>query len=115
MQGKDAEREREEKTDRTLIRLAISIWVGWRWQQQQQAPDVPLHTDASQLLPGDPEAFPGQMRYVTPPASCGVCPEVSSQLGGPTNQTLESPRLALFKRGGAAVLLRAPRISSSLP
>ncbi len=42
------------------------------WQQaKQDSPDVPLSSSVFQLLLGDPEVFPSQMRYVIYPACSG--------------------------------------------
>ncbi len=38
---------------------------------KQDSPDVPLSSNACQLLRGDPEAVPGQMRYIISPACSG--------------------------------------------
>jgi len=52
-----------------LVRLSRA---GSRWQLAKQGPPgflLPSH--ALQFLLGDPEAFPGQKRYVIPPADSG--------------------------------------------
>jgi len=55
-------------TQFTSIHPSISFRLsvaGSRGQQAQESvPDVPLLSNASQLLLGNPEAFPGQTRYV---------------------------------------------------
>ena len=57
--------------------------AGSRWQQAEQgAPGPLLPSNIFQFLLGDPEAFPGQLGYVIPPASS------VSTLWSPTSWTL---------------------------
>ncbi len=106
-----------------------SSGAGLWWQQaQQSSPDVPLPSNTFQLLWGDPEAFPGQMRYVIPPACSGSTPGSLASWMYLENlhrkpprrhldQMPEPPRRHLdqmpepigsFWRKGAVALLRAP-------
>lgn len=61
----------------TIIKTAISLSpsihpvsfhsseVRWRWQHaNQNIPDIALPWDTLLLLPGEPEVFTGQMRYI---------------------------------------------------
>ncbi|XP_075954572.1 cAMP-responsive element modulator-like isoform X1 [Anarhichas minor] len=49
--------------------------LGSRWQQAKQAdPDFPLTGNMFQLILGDPEASPGQLGDVIPPACSGSSP-----------------------------------------
>lgn len=52
--------------------FACFSWVGSHWQRAQKVIlEALLPRNTSQLLLGDPEAFPGQMRYIIPPAGSG--------------------------------------------
>lgn len=80
--------------------------IGWRWQQAKQGiPDVPLPSNTSQHFLGDPEAFPGKMRYITRSTNSGSTLTVpskppkggaqgASSLGAP-----ETARLASLDKG----------------
>jgi len=56
--------------------LLLLSTAGSRWQPAKQGPPgflLPSHT-LQFLLGGDPEAFPGQKRYIIPPAGSGSAP-----------------------------------------
>ncbi len=75
------------KSHIVYISLYLSILfhlsgAGSRWQQDKEGvPDVRLPSKVFQLLQADPEAFPGQVSYIIPPACSG------SALGSPTSWT----------------------------
>jgi len=48
----------------------------WNQQVQERNPDVPLPSNTLQLLLRDPEAFPGQTRYIISPKCSGSAPEL---------------------------------------
>ncbi len=57
--------------DDPFILFRLSGAGSWWQQAKQSIQHVPLPSNIFQLLRGDPEAFPGQMRYVIPPACSG--------------------------------------------
>ena len=57
-----------------FIVFHLSRLDSWRRQAKEGIPDVPLPNPAFQLFLVDPEAFPGQMGYLTPPPSSGTSP-----------------------------------------
>ncbi|XP_054874822.1 protein-cysteine N-palmitoyltransferase HHAT isoform X2 [Amphiprion ocellaris] len=96
----------DEGLYRWLIRVGLQ-----RQQMKQVIPDVPPPSNTFQLFLGDPEAFPGQMRYIIPPAGSG------STLGSPPwwtclenlqRKSLQTTSTGSFRREGAVPLLRAP-------
>jgi len=88
--------------------LVLLSGAGSWWQPAKQGPPgflLPRH--ALQFLLGDPEAFPGQKRYIIPPAGSGsapgsppswTCPEnlQGEAPGGHPNQTPEPSQLTPF-------------------
>ncbi len=67
--------------------------TGMRWQQVKQgSPDVPLPSNAFPLLPGDPEAFSREMRYIIPPACSGYIPGCPTSWTSPENFQRRMPR-----------------------
>lgn len=100
--------------------FACFSWVGSHWQRAQKVIlEALLPRNTSQLLLGDPEAFPGQMRYIIPPAGSGSaqgsppswpCQE-NIQREAPRRHPNQLPRTTSagsFQRKEAAALLWAP-------
>ena len=100
--------------------FACFSWVGSHWQRAQRVIlEALLPSNTSQLLLGDPEAFPGQMRYIIPPAGSGSaqgsppswsCQE-NIQWEAPRRHPNQLPRTTssgFSQRKEAAALLWAP-------
>lgn len=54
--------------------IQTSFQSGLRYQTQQAIPDILLFISVFRFLLGDPEGFPGQMRYIISPESPGSEP-----------------------------------------
>ena len=67
--------------------------VGSHWQQAQKVIlEALLPSNTSQLLLGNPETFPGQMRYIIPPVSSGSAPGSPPSWSCQENIQREAPR-----------------------
>ena len=70
--------------------------VGSHWQQAQKVIlEALLPSNTSQLLLGNPETFPGQMRYIIPPVSSGSAQGSPPSWSCQENIQREAPRRQL--------------------
>ncbi len=64
-----------------------------QWQQAEEgSPGVLLLSNVFQLLLGDPKTFPGQMRYIIPPACSGSTQGYPTSWTCPENLQRKAPR-----------------------